>query len=219
MAETLTNFLNASPQFLRGLSMTLQLSAWSIAFALVIGLLVAFMRLSKIRAVRSLAGAYLAIVRGTPLVAQLFVIYFGLVTIIDLGAYWSAIAGLSFHSGAYVAEIFRGGIQSIGKGQTEAARSMGMTHWRAMRVVILPQAFRSVVPSLGNQFIIAVKDSSIAAFITIPELFLQGQRLAAATFRPLEAYTFVAIYYFIIIAILTQLVRIVERRTTSYTVV
>lgn len=219
MTDALENFLSSSPQFLRGLVITLQLSAWSIVFAVVLGFLVAFMRLSRNGAVRAIAGGYLAIVRGTPLVAQLFVIYYGLVTIIDFGAFWSAVAGLSFHSGAYVAEIFRGGIQSIGRGQTEAARSMGMSHWRSMKVVILPQAFRSVIPALGNQFIIAVKDSSIAAFITIPELFLAAQRYSAATFRPLQAYTFVAIYYFLIIALLTQLVRVVERRTQSYTVV
>lgn len=219
MPEIVENFIDYSPMFLQGLNRTLQLSAWSIVLAVVIGFLVAFMRMSKLRIVRALAGSYLGIVRGTPLVAQLFVIYYGLVEFVDLGSYWSAVAGLSFHSGAYVAEIFRGGIQSIGKGQTEAARSMGMSHWRSMRVVVLPQAFRSSIPALGNQFIIAIKDSSIAAFITIPELFLTAQRLSAATFRPLEAYTFVAIYYFVIIALLTQLVRVVERRTQSYTVV
>jgi polar amino acid transport system permease protein len=219
MVEFVQDFVSASPMFLRGLSLTLQLSAWSIFFAIVLGLVVAFMRLSRLRVLRAIAGGYLAIVRGTPLVAQLFVIYYGLVTIIDLGAYWSAIAGLSFHSAAYVAEIFRGGIQSVGAGQTEAARSMGMSHWRCMRVVVLPQALRSSIPALGNQFIIAVKDSSIAAFITIPELFLQGQRLAAATFQPLQSYTFVAIYYFIIIMILTQLVKVLERRSQTYAVV
>ncbi|MFP8887166.1 MULTISPECIES: amino acid ABC transporter permease [Streptomyces] len=206
------------PLMLEGLKITLSLAALAVVFALAVGLVVAWMRMSRFAALRWLAQGYLALIRGTPLVAQLFVIYYGLVTVVDISSFWSAVIGLTVHTGAYMAEIFRSGVQSVPKGQTESARSVGMSRTQALRIVVAPQAFRSILPSLGNQFIIAVKDTAVASFITVPDLFMQAQKLAAATYEPLTYYLISAVYYLAVVMLLTALLRRLERRHTRYAI-
>ncbi|MFH0244971.1 amino acid ABC transporter permease [Streptomyces sp. HK10] len=206
------------PLMLEGLKITLSLAALAVVFALAVGLVVAWMRMSRFVALRWLAQGYLALIRGTPLVAQLFVIYYGLVTVVDISSFWSAVIGLTVHTGAYMAEIFRSGVQSVPKGQTESARSVGMSRTQALRIVVAPQAFRSILPSLGNQFIIAVKDTAVASFITVPDLFMQAQKLAAATYEPLTYYLISAAYYLAVVMLLTALLRRLERRHTRYAI-
>ncbi|KNE83124.1 MULTISPECIES: amino acid ABC transporter permease [Streptomyces] len=216
--SVLDGFSRSLPLMLEGLRITLSLAALAVVFSLAVGLVVAWMRMSRFAVLRWLAQGYLAIIRGTPLVAQLFVIYYGLVTIVDISSFWSAVIGLTVHTAAYMAEIFRSGVQSVVKGQTESARSLGMSRTQALRIVVAPQAFRSILPSLGNQFIIAVKDTAVASFITVPELFMQAQKLAAATYEPLTYYLISAVYYLVIVLLLTALLRRLERRHSRYAI-
>ncbi|MBQ0987275.1 amino acid ABC transporter permease [Streptomyces sp. F63] len=216
--SVLDGFSRSLPLMLEGLRITLSLAALAVVFSLAVGLVVAWMRMSRFAVLRWLAQGYLAVIRGTPLVAQLFVIYYGLVTIVDISSFWSAVIGLTVHTAAYMAEIFRSGVQSVAKGQTESARSLGMSRTQALRIVVAPQAFRAILPSLGNQFIIAVKDTAVASFITVPELFMQAQKLAAATYEPLTYYLISAVYYLVIVLLLTALLRRLERRHSRYAI-
>jgi polar amino acid transport system permease protein len=174
--------------------------------------------MSRLRVLSAISKGYLGLIRGTPLVTQLFVIYYGLVTIVDVPAFGAAVIGLTFHNAAYMAEIFRSGVQSVPKGQTESARSVGMSRAQALKIVVAPQAFRAILPALGNQFIIALKDTSVASFITVPELFLQAQKVAAATYEPLKYYLISAVYYLVIVLLLTALLRRLELRHARYAI-
>ncbi|WP_067793012.1 amino acid ABC transporter permease [Actinomadura formosensis] len=214
--QWLSDFIDTAPVFLDALWLTLQLALWSIVLAAVLGAVLAYCRLSRLGPVRALAAGYVSLIRGTPLVTQLFIIYFGLASIVTIEAFWAGVIGLSVHNAAYVAEIYRSGIQSVPTGQVEAGRSLGMSSWKTMRLVIAPQALRTVLPSLGNQFIIAVKDTSVAAFITVAELFRTAQIVAAEKFRPLEFYVIVGIYYLVIVLLLSGGVRMLERRMGRY---
>ena len=159
--------------------MTIEITALGILLGLLLGLITAFAKISSKKLFNLPALAYIYMIRGTPLLLQLLFIYYGMRGILGLSALPSAVLALGIHNGAYIAEIFRGAIISISPGQMEAARSLGMTYPRAMLRIILPQAFKRSVPPLGNQFIIALKDSSLASTITINELLLKSQQLAS----------------------------------------
>lgn len=191
---------------------TLKLTTAAILLGLVVGLVFALMKLSVIKPIRFIANVYITVIRGTPLLLQIFIIYYGLARIILLDPFLSAVIAFAAHNGAYIAEIFRGAIQSIERGQMEAARSLGMTHYQAMRRVILPQAFKRAVPPLGNQFIIALKDSSLASTIAVHELLLRAQQLGASSFRYMEYLIIAGIYYLILTSILTLIVNRIEHR-------
>lgn len=192
--------------------LTLQLTAASMAIGLFIGLFFALLKLSPSGILRGIANFYITIVRATPLIVQIFVLYFGFTEIISLSQFWAASLALAFHNGAYIAEIFRGGIQSIDIGQTEAARSVGMSSGLAMRRIVLPQAFKRTVPPLGNQFIIGLKDSSLAAFIGMTEIFNRSRQFVSSTYLELEFFIMAAVYYLIIVLIFTWLVNKLEYR-------
>lgn len=202
----------------QGTVVTLELTVLAVAFSLLFGLVVAGLRMSSVKPLAWLGQAYLGVIRGTPLVTQLFVIYYGLVSVVDIPAFWAAVVGLTAHNTAYMAEIFRAGVQSVATGQTESARSLGMSKTQALSIVVAPQAFRSILPSLGNQFIIALKDTSVASFITVPDLFLQAQKLAAATYEPLKWYLVSGVYYLVIVLALTALLRRLEKRQSQYAI-
>lgn len=178
----------------------------------ILGLVAAFLRLSHLPVLNKPAGFYIFTVRGTPLLLQLFIIYYGLTSVVTIPSFPAVIIALAIHNGAYLAEIFRGAIQSIDKGQMEAARSLGMNYFLAMRRVILPQAFRRAVPPLGNQFIIALKDSSLASTIAVPELLLKGRQLGSSTFKYMEMLIIVALWYLIMTTVLSAVLHVVERR-------
>jgi His/Glu/Gln/Arg/opine family amino acid ABC transporter permease subunit len=203
---------SSAPIFLSGLSLTVQLTVWTIILAVLIGAALTAMKKSRVAALRWLASGYLAVIRGTPLIAQLFVIYFGMVALVRVPAFTAAVVGLSVHNAAYVSEIFRSGLSSVPVGQVEAARSLGMSRRLAMRKIVGPQALRVVIPALANQSILALKETAVASFITVDELFQQAQRLAAATFKPLTFYIVVSIYYFVVIWLMTQVAARLERR-------
>jgi polar amino acid transport system permease protein len=200
------------PFFLKAMMLTLELTAASMFIGLFIGLFFALLKLSHLSVLRFIANFYITIVRATPLIVQIFVLYFGFTEIISLTPFWAASLALAFHNGAYIAEIFRGGIQSIDKGQTEAARSLGMTSTLAMRRIVLPQAFKRTIPPLGNQFIIGLKDSSLAAFIGMTEIFNRSRQFVSSTYLELEFFVMAALYYLIIVLIFTWLVSKLEYR-------
>ncbi|MGD6832025.1 amino acid ABC transporter permease [Sutcliffiella halmapala] len=214
LAHFIEVFMGSYDMFLRGMLKTLQITAVSILIALFIGLFFAFLKISKIKVLEWIANAYIYLVRGTPLIVQIFVIYFGLVEY-NISAFWSISLALAFHNGAYIAEIFRGTIQSIDKGQMEAGRSLGMTRQLTMRRIILPQAVRRALPPLGNQFIIGLKDSSLAAFIGFYELFNVAQTQGANTYDVMTYLLVVAVYYLVLVGFIGIIVNMLERKFSA----
>lgn len=198
--------------FIEGLLVTLQISALSLALSIPIGIVAGLCRISRNRILSLLATTYVEVIRGIPLLVLLLWIFFVLGKFMKLGSFWSAVVGLAIFSGAFVAEIVRAGIQSVPRGQMEAARSSGMSYYQAMRLIILPQAFRKVLPPLASQFIILIKDSSLASVISVVDLSLVGHNLVSTTFRVLEVWTFIAAVYFAITFTLSQVIRYFERK-------
>ncbi|MDF1509788.1 amino acid ABC transporter permease [Robertmurraya sp. DFI.2.37] len=202
--------------FWEGVLLTLEISALALVISIPIGIILGLCRISKNKIISFLATSYIEIMRGVPLLVLLFWIFFVMGRFLQLGPYWSAIVGLAAFSGAFVAEIVRAGIQSVPRGQMEAARSSGMTYVQAMRLVILPQAFRKVLPPLASQFIILIKDSSLVSVISVVDLTLVAKNLVATSFRSIEVWTFVAVLYFIMTFTLSQIIRFLEKKYNSY---
>jgi His/Glu/Gln/Arg/opine family amino acid ABC transporter permease subunit len=213
LPEPLGLILRVSPVLLRGLAWTVQLTLLALLFGIPIGLAGALARLSRFRPLSLLAGAYVEVIRGTPLLVQIFFIYFVLPRVgISLPEFATAIVALSVNTGAYVTEIFRAGIQSIDVGQMEAARSLGMTYGLAMRRVILPQAFRRVLPPLTNEAIALLKDSSLVSIMGMTELTRTGQELASRFAQPMAIWPAVALLYLALTLPLTRLAYLLENR-------
>lgn len=202
------------PLLLLGAGVTIQITALSVSFGLLIGMFVGIARLSKVKLVKFLATVYVDFIRGTPLLVQIFLIYFALPMIIGqrIDPFIAAITACSVNSGAYVAEIFRAGIQSIDKGQMEAGRSLGMTWTQTMRFIILPQAFKRIIPPLGNEFIAMLKDSSLVSVIGFEELTRRGQLIIARTYGSFEIWLTVAFIYLVMTLTISRLVDYLERR-------
>jgi len=201
-------------RLLAGLAMTVELTIISLIIAGMLGLLFGLLSVSKKKSLRAIALVYVDIVRGTPLLVQAFFIYFGIPAAlgIRLDANTAGIITLSLNAGGYLAEIFRGGIESINKGQMEAARSLGLPYSLAMTKVILPQAVRTMTPALINQCIITLKDTSILSIIGIQELTQTGRLIIANNYQAFEMWTIVAVMYFVIIMILTKISKRIERK-------
>jgi glutamine transport system permease protein len=202
------------PILLKGLQVTLYIFVIAIILGFLIGLVMALLRLAPIKILNWIAKVYVDAIRGTPFIVQLFFIYFGVnsLHLISLNSTTAGIITVAINAGAYFAEIIRAGIQSIDKGQTEAARSIGFTGAQTMRYVVLPQAFRRMLPTITNQSIISLKDTSLLSVIGIADLTQQGQIQASATFEAFKIWLAVGIIYFIIIYLLTLLANFVERR-------
>ncbi|AMA62426.1 amino acid ABC transporter permease [Kurthia gibsonii] len=198
--------------FLEGALLTLEISAISLLLSLPIGIIFGFGRISRNIGVRLIASTYVEIMRGVPLLVLLMFVYFGLGAIFGLSSYWSAIVSLAVFEGAFLAEIFRSGIQSVPKGQMEAARSSGMSNFQAMRYIILPQAIRRTLPPAASQFIMLIKDSSLVSVIAGVDLTLKAKNLVSSSFRALEIWAFVAVIYFIMTFSLSLLIRYFEKR-------
>jgi polar amino acid transport system permease protein len=205
---------SALPMLLKGLQVTLYIFLIAIILGFLIGLVIALLRLAPLKVLKWIAKAYVDAIRGTPFIVQLFFIYFGLnsLEIVSLNSTTAGIITVAINAGAYFAEIIRAGIQSIDKGQTEAARSIGFTGAQTMRYIILPQAFRRMLPTITNQSIISLKDTSLLSVIGIADLTQQGQIQASATFEAFKIWLAVGVIYFIIIYLLTLLANFVERR-------
>lgn len=203
-----------SNYFVVGTKTTLILAFFAVLFGTILGLFLSLMKLSKIKVLKAIAIAYIEFVRGTPLLIQIWIIYIGLPLIIgvDLPDILTGIIALSLNSGAYVAEIIRAGIQAVDKGQMEAARSLGMNQGMAMREIIIPQAFKNILPALGNEFISIIKESSMVSVIGVAELMYNSGTVRAASFLGLEPLIVAAAIYFVITFILTRVMGVLERR-------
>ena len=197
------------PQLAVATGNTIALTALSYLFALALGIILALGRLSRIRFVPGMCRAYIEFVRGIPALALLFLIYYGLVPLgIIVDSFSAAVIGLGMNQGAYLAEVFRGGIEALHKGQREAALAVGMTPAKAYRYIIMPQAVRIVLPPLLNMLIILLKDSSVCSLISTPELMLRAKDLASMSFLPMHAYLLAGLIYFI----MSLMTRRVEKR-------
>ena len=215
-------FGEVQPLLTKGLWITVEVTVLSLLLALVIGLISCFLALSKRAPLRWISKVYVGLIRGTPLLVQVFYIYFAIPQLLQLMGFdvrlTPFIAGLitlTLNAGAYLSEIFRGAINAVNPGQMEAARSLGLSHAQAMKKVVLPQAFRICLPSLVNQFIITLKDSSLISVIGLADIMYQAKIYVGRSVEALATYTWVALYYFVIISILTQVAKYVERKVSN----
>nr|WP_170842760.1 cystine ABC transporter permease [Pseudomonas panipatensis] len=217
MDASLQLALDSAPFLLKGAVFTVVLSVGGMFFGLLLGFLLALMRLYGMTALRWLARIYVSFFRGTPLLVQLFMIYYGLPQLgIELDPLPAALIGFSLNMAAYVCEILRAAIGSIDRGQWEAASSIGMTRAQTLRRVILPQAARTALPPLGNSFISLVKDTALAATIQVPELFRQAQLITARTFEVFTMYLTAALLYWVLASILAHLQNRLEDRVNRH---
>ncbi|WP_302791668.1 amino acid ABC transporter permease [Dialister invisus] len=204
----------ALPILLMGAGVTIEITAFSVAIGFFIGLFVGIARISQFKILRIMAAVYADCIRGTPLLVQIFLIYFALPMAIGqrVEPFIAAVAACGINSGAYVSEIFRAGIQAIDVGQIEAGRSLGLTWWQTMRFIILPQAFKNILPPLGNEFIAMLKDSSLVSVIGFEELTRRGQLIIAQTYGSFEIWMTVAVLYLIMTMAISRIVAFLEKR-------
>ena len=203
-----TNFLN-------GLGQTLLLALISVGFGCLIGAVVAIMRLSRSKVLQTIAAAYTEVIRDTPLLLQLYFFYFMLPNILPqlkLSKFTCIAVALLINSGAYMAEVFRSGIQSIDSGQTEAARSLGLSAQQTMLRIILPQAFKNVLPAMCNEFVAVTKETSLASTFYVGDLMTQYQVISGKTYMVLEPLIIIGIIYFVLTFTMSKLVAVLERR-------
>ena len=215
--EGLKLALDSAPFLLKGAYYTVILSLGGMFFGLVLGFGLALMRLSSFNLLSWIARIYVSFFRGTPLLVQLFMIYYGLPELgIELDPLTAALIGFSLNMGAYACEILRAAIGAVERGQWEAAASIGMTRWQTLRRAILPQAARTALPPLGNSFISLVKDTALAATIQVPELFRQAQLITARTFEIFTMYLAAALIYWILATVLSHLQNKLEARVNRH---
>ena len=205
--------IHTLPVMMKGALLTLKFAVASMALGLVVGLVVAIMRIGSNRLASGLAQGYVSLMRGTPLLVQMFVVYYGLPDLgITLDPTTAGIFTLTLNAGAYLSESMRGAILGIGRGQWAAAHSLGLTHVQTLRYIVCPQALRLAVPSLGNTLISLIKDTSLVSVITVTELLRSTQEVIAATFQPLPLYLAAAALYWVLSTLLTRLQGRVETR-------
>jgi polar amino acid transport system permease protein len=201
------------PYMLKGTVVTLEVSACAMVLASVIGLVMGLISVSSLRVLKAIIRAYVYFVRGTPALVQIFLVYFALPRIgFELSSFWSGVVALAFNSAGFIAEIMRAGLQSIDAGQTEAALSIGMTERQSIQFILLPQSLRRVTPPLTNELITLVKSSSLLSVISITELTRTAQLIIAEKFVPFELYAALAVYYLVIISILSWISEALEKR-------
>ncbi|MCT4508038.1 MAG: amino acid ABC transporter permease [Tepidibacter sp.] len=201
--------------FLTGTKNTVLLSVCSVFIGVVLGLFVSLMKLSKNKVLNIIASIYIEFLRGTPILVQLFIVYYGLPSLgIDIPPFVAGIIALSINSSAYVAEIIRAGIQAVDKGQMEAARSLGMSQNMAMRYIIIPQGLKNILPALGNEFIVLIKESSIVMMVGIADVMYNTNIIRGNTFQPFEPLLAAAFIYFVLTFTLSKFMNKIERGMT-----
>ena len=205
---------NSLPLLLAGAGVTIEITAIAVGLGFIFGLITSVCRLSGVKVLQVIAVCYVNIIRGTPMLVQIFLIYFALPMVIGerINPFVAAVAACSINSGAYVSEIFRAGIQSVDKSQMEAGRSLGLSWMQTMRYVILPQAFKHVIPPLGNEFISMTKETSLVSVIGFEELTRRGQLIIAKTYGSFEIWLTVAAIYLVMTLTIARLVSYLERR-------
>ena len=200
-----------------GLTVTIPLTVISFALAMVIAIVVALIQFAKVRVLKDIARFYVWVIRGTPLLVQLFVVFYGLPNIgILINPFPAAIIVFAINEGAYCAETIRAGLEAVPYGQMEAGECIGMSYMQIMRRILLPQALRISFPTLANSIISMVKDTSLAANITVTEMFMATQRIVARTYEPLALYIEVGIIYLIFCTVLTKVQRLGEKKLGRY---
>ncbi len=210
----------ALPLLLAGIKMTVLISLIALAIGMVLGLVSCLLSISKSAVLRFISGVYIWIIRGTPMIVQAFIIYFGMPQLIQklfnpafrLDPFTAGIITLSLNAGAYLSEIFRGGIQAVNKGQKEAARSLGLSEARTLFKIVLPQAFKVALPSMVNQFIITIKDTSILSVIGLADIVNKAKIYVGKSYQFFATYIYVAIAYLIVISILMVISKYLEKR-------
>jgi polar amino acid transport system permease protein/polar amino acid transport system substrate-binding protein len=203
-----------------GLATTLQVTFFAVIIGIVLGFLIAIVRSTydktgKLKVLNAVCKLYLTVIRGTPVVVQLLIIYFVIFGSVDISKVLVAVMAFGFNSGAYVAEIFRSGIMSIDGGQFEAGRSLGFNYVQTMRYIIMPQAFKNVLPALGNEFIVLLKETSVAGYIALQDLAKGGDIIRSRTYDAFMPLIMVALIYLVMVLIFTKLVNMLERRLRS----
>jgi cystine transport system permease protein len=219
MSERLIEILISSfPKILLpGLLTTIPLTAISFAAGLVIAVIAALIQFANVPVLKQIIRFYVWVVRGTPLLVQLFVVFYGLPSVgLLLDPFPSACICFAINEGAYASETIRASLESVPSGQIEAGSCVGMSWWQIMRRIVLPQAFRTAFPTLGNELISMVKDTSLAANITVMEMFMQTQRIVAVTYEPLALYIEVGVIYLIFSTVLSRMERFGEKRLSVY---
>ena len=206
--------------FWEGLTVTLRVTLFAVILGIVIGFLIAIIRSTydktgKMKILNFICSVYLTVIRGTPVVVQLLIIYFVIFGSVDINKIVVAIMAFGINSGAYVAEIFRSGIMSIDNGQFEAGRSLGFNYTQTMRYIIMPQAFKNVLPALGNEFIVLLKETSVSGYIALQDLTKGGDIIRSRTYDAFMPLLAVALIYLVMVMIFTKLVNILERRLRS----
>ncbi|EED6225626.1 amino acid ABC transporter permease, partial [Salmonella enterica subsp. enterica serovar Haifa] len=206
------------PALMQGLWLTILATIVAVVAAFILGVIFGFGRISKFAPFRWIATAYVYVFRGTPILIQAFFVFFAIPQLIPDLKFDPFVAGaitLSLNTGAYMTEIIRGGIQAVDPGQAEASRSLGLSHWKTMRKVVLPQAFRIMIPSFVNQGIITLKDTSLISVIGLAELTFVSRQIIASTYLSAQVLTIVAIIYFVVITLLTLLANRLERKANA----
>lgn len=214
-----------SEYFIKGLKYTLGLSIISVFFGSILGTLLYFLRSSKVVVLKKFSLIFIELIRGTPLITQLSIVFFGSALILDfkslgldlaMTAFVCGIIAVSINSGAYISEIIRSGIQSVPKGQMEAGRSLGLSHRMTMREIILPQAIRNILPALGNEFIALTKETAIVSSIGVMDIMYNVNVVRGSSFKPMEPLMIAAVMYFVLTFGLSKLVNLLERRLKTH---
>lgn len=198
------------PFFLDGIKVTLLLALLTIIFGSFLGLILCILKISKYKILRAIASTYIEIIRGTPLIVQLIIIHYGLK--INMTELTSATIALSINSAAYIAEIIRAGIVSVNKGQMEAARSLGMNHFMAMKLIIIPQAIKNILPALANEFVVLIKESAIVSYIGLADIMYKANQIRSLTYLTLEPLLVAALIYLVITFTLSKFIHYFERK-------
>jgi polar amino acid transport system permease protein len=195
-----------------GLIVTFEVTVCAIFFAVMLGLLTGLARISRFRIINTVATVYVEIVRGIPLIVQLFYIYYALAKFIQVPDIVAAVIGMTICYGAYIGEIFRAGILSVPRGQMEAALALGLSRGQAVRKVVLPQTMKIILPPLGNEFIALLKDSSLVSIVAVADIFRRGREFASTSYQYFETFTIIALVYLIMTLFLSRLVGLMEER-------
>lgn len=202
------------PLFVEGLKITIQISFVAVIIGALIGLFVSLCKLSSNKILSLIATTYIQIIRGTPVLVQLYIVYYATYPLFgfNIPPYIAAVATFGLNSSAYVAEIIRSGIQAVDYGQMEAGRSLGMPHGTVMRYIIIPQAIKNILPALGNEFVVLLKETSVVSIIGTADLVRQADIIKAATYSTFEPYIIIAVIYIILVQGLSSIMNAVERR-------
>jgi polar amino acid transport system permease protein len=199
--------------FWKGVCVTIQASALGVLFGSALGIFIGAFRVMPFKPLRWLMATYIYVLRGTPLMIQLFLIYFGLPALgINLEAFTAGIIGIGINSSGYVGEIVRGGIEGVAKGQWEASKMLGLSYWQTMKIIILPQAIRHMLPAIGNEFVTLIKESSLLSVLAISDLTMVGQQVRSVTYASFETFIFVALVYLFLTSVTSGALQLLESR-------